>query len=241
MRAVLLTCLSLALPAATATGAGESCTEDAMIVFDGSGSMAEMGFNMIGEPRIYEARQAVRDVIPDVAALRRLGLVIYGPGGDRTCDNVDLRFGPQWNAAPRIIADIEEMWPAGDTALTESVRRAAETLRYKEKPGTVVLVTDGKETCGGAPCELAEHIARSAPGLTVHVIGFKVRGDHFDWGETDYTDAVTVARCLADDTGGTYVNAETAQDLVGALRRTLGCNLMGQVPAARRTEDLPRG
>ena len=47
--------LALSLPAA----ASEDCTEDAMIVFDGSGSMAEMGFNQIDEPRIFSARRAV--------------------------------------------------------------------------------------------------------------------------------------------------------------------------------------
>jgi len=230
--AVLATCASLLVP--SMTGAGESCTEDAMIVFDGSGSMAEMGFNNIGEPRIYEARRAVREVIPDVAMLRRLGLVIYGPGGDRTCNNVDLRFGPQWEAGPRIVSEIEEMWPAGGTALTESVRQAAEALGYKQKPGAIVLVTDGKETCGGEPCRLAEQFAYEAPGLTVHVIGFKVRGKHFDWSDSGaYADAVTVARCLADETGGRYVHAETVNDLIGALRVTLGCNLMGQAPRRR--------
>lgn len=222
-------CLALALNAPLASGAGQSCTEDAMIVFDGSGSMAEMGFNAIGAPRIIEARTAMRQAIPSISALRRIGLVIYGPSGDGTCDNTDLRFPPQWQSGPRILADVDALQPAGGTSLTESVKRAAEALEYTQKPGTVLLVTDGKETCGGAPCLLAAEIAATAPGLTVHVIGFKVRGEHFDWGKSDYTQATTVARCLADRTGGKYVSAETLEDLVGALRVTLGCNVFGAV------------
>ncbi|MGP6087354.1 vWA domain-containing protein [Antarctobacter jejuensis] len=231
----LLACVlaAAALTAPLASGAGESCTEDAMIVFDGSGSMAEIGYNAIGVPRISEARTAIRRVIPTVAAQRRLGLVIYGPSGDRTCSNTDLRFPPQWQAGPRIIADVEALHPAGGTSLTESVRQAVETLDYTRKPGTVVLVTDGKETCGGAPCQLAAEIAAIAPEMTVHVIGFKVRGRHFDWANPD-APAVTVARCLADQTGGKYVRAESVDELIGALRVTLGCNILGSVSPERR-------
>lgn len=225
-RVVAVVALSLSLSLPMPGGAGESCTEDAMIVFDGSGSMAEMGYNAIGVPRISEARTALRQVIPTVAAQRRLGLVIYGPSGDQTCSNTDLRFAPQWQAGPRIIADVEALRPAGGTSLTESVRRAVETLDFRNKPGTVLLITDGKETCGGAPCQLAAEIAAIAPEMTVHVIGFKVRGPHFDWARPD-APGVTVARCLADRTGGKYVRAETVDELVGALRVTLGCNIFG--------------
>lgn len=225
---LLVLSAALSLPLSPGAGARESCTEDAMIVFDGSGSMAEIGFNQIGVPRISEARQAIARVIPQVATVRRLGLVIYGPGGDRTCRNVDMRFPPQWDAGARIIEDVEALRPAGGTSLTQSVRVAADILLERSPNGAVVLVTDGKETCGGKPCHLAAELAVEAPGLAVHVIGFKVRGDHFDWGATDFSETSTVARCLADRTGGKYVGAETLDELVGALRVTLGCNVFGR-------------
>ena len=222
----LMLCAALAATPAAAT---DDCTEDAMVVFDGSGSMAEMGFNQIGGPRIIEARKAVRDVMPDLASNRRLGLIIYGPGGVDGCTGLDLRFAPRDGAASRIIADVEALQPAGDTALTEAVQMAAITLDYRTEPGTIVLVTDGKETCGGAPCQLASLLAHDGPDLTVHVIGFKVRGQHFSWesqGSTDYVEAETVSRCLADATGGKYVSAETLEELIAALRVTLGCNVL---------------
>lgn len=37
-------------------GVASACTRDAMIVFDGSGSMAETGFNLIDVLRIFDAR-----------------------------------------------------------------------------------------------------------------------------------------------------------------------------------------
>ena len=93
--------------------------------------------------------------------------------------------------------------------------------------GTVVLVTDGKETCGGAPCQLAAELAGT--GHIVHVIGFKVRGEYFAWSSeenNEYENAVSVARCLADRTGGLYIGAETIDELIAAFHKTLGCRLL---------------
>ena len=123
--------------------------------------------------------------------------------------------------------DINALEPAGDPPLTEAVRRAAELLTSTAGGGSVVLVTDGKETCGGAPCQLAAELASA--DLTLHVIGFKIRGEYFAWGsegESDYQNAETVSRCLADRTGGLYVSAETVDELIAAFRKTLGCNVL---------------
>lgn len=212
------------------SAAWADCTEDAMIVFDGSGSMAEMGFNQIDEPRIFEARRAMRRAMPQVAPFRRIGLIIYGPGGAGgagECSGVDLRFGPRNDAAEAVIDAVDNLEPEGRTALTEAVTLAADTLGSPGKPGTVVLVTDGRETCGGQTCALANRLMGTR--LTVHVIGFKVRGEHFGWesqGQTDYQTSVSVAKCLATQTGGEYVNTETVDALVEAMNRTLGCRLL---------------
>ena len=214
------------LAAAPAAPQENGCGEDAMIVFDGSGSMAEMGFNDISEPRIFDARRAMAEVIPEIAAKRRLGLVIYGPGAE-ACSGVELRFTPMENAAPRILSEVNALQPAGDTPLTEAVKAAADALIDESGGGAVVLVTDGKETCSGAPCQLAAALADQ--NITLHVIGFKVRGAHFSWGgagSNDYSDTEAPSRCLADRTGGVYVRAETLEQLKAALRTTLGCRIM---------------
>src|SRR4249920_1888307 len=71
----------------TLTGAGAEekkpspCTEDAMIVFDASGSMS--GNQTLGIPnsraRIDEVRSALAQVLPTATKNRRVGLVTYGP------------------------------------------------------------------------------------------------------------------------------------------------------------------
>lgn len=228
LNALVVACLGVN-PAA----AQQTCTRDAMVVFDGSGSMAEMGFNLLDEPRIFDARRAVRRVMPQVAPARRLGLVTYGFGRRESCASVVVRFPPEPDAADRIIAEIDRLHPAGETPLTEAIAAAAQVLDYENKPGEIVLVTDGKETCGGSPCQLAADLAAGAD-MTVHVIGFRVRGEHFAWPDQPQDSYIEpVARCLADRTGGMYVSAETLDDLIGALRQTLGCQILSGVTSGR--------
>ena len=222
--------LAAAMSATQAAPAIAACTDDAMIVFDGSGSMLEMGFNLLDEPRIFEARRAVATAVPPIAAARRLGLVVYGAAGAETCSNVVLRFAPARGAGQRIVAEIDTLEPEGETALTQAVALAASVLARSGGRGDVVLVTDGKETCGGAPCELAAVLAADQPGIAVHVIGFKLRGEHFSWdreGMNEYLDGTTAARCLAERTGGSYHSTETADELAAALSAALGCQVIG--------------
>jgi len=225
----------------TVLSASQNCTDDAMLVFDGSGSMAEIGFNLLEEPRIFEARRAIHDAIPAIAAVRRVGLVIYGPGKTFACGNIDMRFGPRRAAAAPIIDAVDRIEPEGETPLTEAVEEAARVLDYRSRPGAIVLLTDGKETCGGQPCQLAAELAADAHDLTIHVIGFKVRGEHFGWSQENglgYSRTVTVAKCLAEATGGTYSSTETLDELKDALTRSLGCQLIGQstvTPSQRLT------
>lgn len=231
---------TVVMGAATVTNAEDGmlgCNHDAMLVFDASGSMASMGYNGLKVPRIFEARDALRTTLPEVTPFRRLGLVVYGPGLGDACSNVDLRFDPLFDAADRILAEVDSIQPEGETPLTQAVERAAEALQIDERPGTIVLVTDGRETCGGSPCTLADQLVQSGADLTVHVIGFKIRGETFD--PTSFGDGGfekgghTVASCLSDRTGGLYVSAESTEELVDALRQTLGCALLSGTDAPR--------
>ncbi|MBV2360721.1 VWA domain-containing protein [Thalassococcus sp. CAU 1522] len=240
-RTALCATLAASLGFGQAARAASDCTVDAMLVFDGSGSMAGMSIGRIGESRITRARQAVRAAAPDIAAFRRVGMMIYGPGSGDRCTNVTLNFPPRIDAAPQILSTIDTLAPRGETPLTSAVQQAAEILEYRRKPGVVVLVTDGRENCGGSPCALASALKSDAVDLTVHVIGFETRPPE----RAPSTTGAPVrkrsapalsgesADCMAEITGGSYVVAESVSALTEALSATLGCPVYGAVPRAR--------
>lgn len=218
--------VSVSLLAASSVGVAEGrqaeCTDDAMLVFDGSGSMKAISHNGLKSPRIDEARTAIRESMPHISPFRKLGLVIFGPGPIESCSNIDTRFPPQSNAGAKIIADVDALLPIGQTPLTAAVEEAIDALDLSDSPGVVVLLTDGRESCGGDPCALAAQIAADND-VTVHVIGFKVRAQHFQWNGQGAKNRETSARCLADKTGGKFLSTETTQELIEALRDTMAC------------------
>jgi Ca-activated chloride channel family protein len=229
----------IALAAALLAGPGPApaeeeprvpCTEDAMIVFDASGSMAGNTVQGLFSDitRIDEVRRALAQVLPNAAKHRKIGLITYGPGPYAQC-NVTLEFPPMPNAAEPIMSVVNAINPAGKTPLVAGVMRAAEVLDYRREQGVVVLLTDGEETCGGAPCELGKLLRAKSRRLTVHVIGYQLRA--FRWtGAQSFLDA----KCLAEETGGLYITAENRQDLVEAFEKTLGCPMMSALGAALR-------
>jgi len=170
------------------------CTEDAMIVFDASGSMAGNMNQGIATtiPRIHEVRRALGRVLPKATRFRRVGLITYGPGPYEQCN-------------------------------AEAVGQAAEVLDFRAKPGTIVVLTDGEETCGGAPCDLGKRLHAQAAELTIHVIGFQMK-DFYWTGEQSVLDV----KCLAESNGGLYITAQNQEELVEAFEKTLGCPMMSQ-------------
>jgi len=234
LRPAVLTLAVLLLAAPFAAHAEDQerdpCTEDAMIVFDASGSMAGNVDSGIATtiPRIDEVRKALGQVLATIAHNRRVGLITYGPGPYQQC-NVELNLRPTPDAAKRIMHDVNELNPAGKTPLTEAVGQAAEVLDYREKPGVVVLLTDGEETCGGAPCEMGRKLHADAFNLTVHVITFRFKNIYWAGQQT-----VLDTKCLAEENGGLYITADTEQDLVKAFEKTLGCPMMSEWSGASR-------
>ena len=198
-----------------------------MIVFDASGSMAGNTVQGLFSDitRIDEVRKALGQVLPTATKFRKVGLITYGPGPYGQC-NISLDFRPMPNAAQQIMSVVNGINPAGKTPLVDAVKLAAQVLHEQTTRGVVVLLTDGEETCGGAPCELGK-LLKANDRLTVHVIGYQLRA--FRWtGAQSFLDV----KCLAEETGGLYISADNRQDLVEAFQKTLGCPMMSSAGGA---------
>jgi Ca-activated chloride channel homolog len=199
------------------------CAKDAMLVFDASGSMTGPGFGENTTTRIETARQALKEVLPEVTPVRNLGLLVFGPGSrsGSECAHIDLRLPPAANSTERIMAELDAVQPYGQTPIAASVKRAADVLDYRNHPAVIVLLTDGEETCGGNPCALADELKRQGRDTTVHVIGYMS-------GRASGMPPTYPTRCLSERTGGLFIGADTKDQLVKALRRTLGCDLFSK-------------
>jgi Ca-activated chloride channel family protein len=229
LAALVLAMLSGIAPACAADADKEPgpCNEDAMLIFDASGSMAGTDKLGVSTPipvtRVDKVRQALARVLPAATRYRRVGLITYGPGPYTQC-NVKLNFQPVANAASHIMRDVETLVPAGKTPLSEAVQQAADVLKYRDKPGVIVLLTDGEETCGGNPCDLGKKLRAEAAGLVIHVIAFRVKDFTWMGGQS-----ILDTKCLADENSGLYIEAGSEDELAEAFEKTLGCPMLSQL------------
>jgi Ca-activated chloride channel homolog len=78
-------------------GAHAPCVEDALIVFDASGSMSGDGWGYGSETactvsRLDKVRATLAEVLPSITRIRRVGLITFGPGPYNQCNvKLDLR------------------------------------------------------------------------------------------------------------------------------------------------------
>lgn len=206
--ATLATSLLISLAANAQTSAPPSAPDQGqvMLVLDASGSMWGQ---MAGRSKIEIARSAVADMLAVWPSGQAIGLMAYGHRNKGRCDDIETLRVPSTTDKRDILQSVNALQPKGMTPITAAVRMAAEQLRFSERKATVILVSDGEETCQADPCALGAELEKLGVDFTAHVIGFDIaRGSQ----------AEKQLRCLASTTGGRYLDARDATSLSVALK-----------------------
>lgn len=177
----------------------------AILVLDGSGSMWGQ---IDGEAKITIAQRVIADLLQTLPATTELGLTAYGHREKGNCNDIETLVLPGPDTRAEILAAVNAISPKGKTPLSAAVLAAAQILRYEEERATVILVSDGRETCDFDPCALGNELEASGVDFTAHVVGFDVEND---------PEAKAQLQCLADNTGGKFLPAANAAELAEAL------------------------
>ncbi|MEM1388993.1 MAG: VWA domain-containing protein [Pseudomonadota bacterium] len=177
-----------------------------ILVLDGSGSMWGQ---IDGVNKIVIAREVIGGILGSFPPEQSLGLTVYGHRRKGDCNDIETLIAPGLNTAPSIIDAVNGINPRGKTPLSAAVMAAAEALRFTEEKATVILVSDGIETCNVDPCAVGQQLEQLGVDFTAHVIGFDVDEDPA---------ARAQLQCLAEETGGTFLTASNASELTNALQ-----------------------
>jgi len=188
-----------------------------MLIFDASGSMWGQ---IAKEPKIDIARRVLKDVLTHVPPEAGVGLVAYGHRSKTDCADIETILAPGSQDRTALLRAVDAMQPKGKTPITASIQKTFELLRTREAANTVILISDGLETCDGDPCK-AVRAAREAGGkFVLHVVGF-------DMGSHD----VSQLECAAQAGGGLYFTAADAADLGKALQQAVA--MTAETPAGK--------
>jgi Ca-activated chloride channel homolog len=225
-----ITALLLSLPLTITANAQN--TEKVMIVFDGSGSMWGQ---IDGKTKIEIAREAIQEMVNAWDTNTSIGLIAYGHRRKGDCSDIETMIpaGPLDKAA--FISAVNSIRPTGKTPISAAVRKAANDLKYTEEKATVILISDGLETCNADPsdpanpCTLAKELEAAGIDFTTNVIGF----------DLSQKEAAQLA-CLATNTGGQYISAGNAAELNKAITETVK-TVQAVVVAEPEPEPVPQG
>ena len=179
-------------------------SERTILVLDASGSMWGQ---IDGEAKITIAQRVIGDLLDTLPADQEIGLTLYGHRRKGDCGDIELAVPAGPDTRDAIRAAVNAVKPKGKTPLSAAVIDAAKALRFEEEAATVILVSDGRETCDLDPCAVGRDLELAGIGFTTHVIGFDV---------TDPADKAQL-QCLAENTGGRFLSASDAGELTEAL------------------------
>lgn len=175
-----------------------------VVVLDASGSM-KADDAAEGVTRMAAAQQAVGAMFAATPAGTEAAFVGYGTKmqgsetAEQGCGDVEVLSPMAPVDAAGLKAKVDSVAAGGWTPIGPALKEAASQLGGR--PGRIVLVTDGKNTCQSVPpCDVAKDLKASNPGLSISVLG--LRTDQEEMG------------CVAQATGGFYTTADTAKQLL---------------------------
>ncbi len=211
----LATTLTWLMLHASTSAAAPSAIKDSILILDASGSMWGQ---IEGVNKIVIAKDVVEGLIRSLPEQQRLGFVAYGHRRKGDCEDIET-LADVGVEREKVIDALRALSPRGKTPLSKSVEHAATQLNYTRQAATVILVSDGLETCDADPCALARTLEANGLDFTVHVVGFDVTEQERKG-----------LSCIAQETGGSFFAADNADELTQALGDVAAVTGAGETP-----------
>lgn len=193
-----------------------------LVLIDSSYSMKEnLGG---GESKMISAKRVLEGTLSRIPPDVNLGLRVFGNGytGSPEIDcNQSSLLVPIGNGNRRsIIEQVRQLRPYGLTPLTFALMQAERDLRRVQGAKTIILISDGSETCGGNPCEYISRLRALGVRIKVDIVGLGLKRER---------DARSQLNCIAERSGGKYYDANTAAELAESITHVVNSAISGRV------------
>ena len=207
------------------------------IVLDVSGSMN----TALGDgTRWTTALKVLQEVVATLPDDLNVGLRVYGhrfpSKSAQTCQDTELLVPIGRLDRDRLVKTTSQLKPRGETPLVRSVLKTVDDLKAAGG-GSVILITDGQESCQGNAQSAARQIKASRVNVRLNIVGFTLTEKQVEHELGSF----------AASTGGQYYGAQDGEQLSRALRLAALQHLpydvldkSGKVLASGQTSDLSR-
>ncbi|MCC6932044.1 MAG: VWA domain-containing protein [Deltaproteobacteria bacterium] len=190
----------LAVFVLSAAGISAQTTESFLLIFDASGSMNE---KISGQPKLSAAKDVTFKLLERFPSTSDFGLIIYGHRRAKDCNDIEVvrEINPiKAEQLGQLSMMLMNTVAKGETPIAQSLLKSIAV--FKGKKGKILLVTDGREECGGDICAAARKVKESGIDLRIDVVGFGLGAV-----------AEKQLNCVTQLTGGRYYPARDAASL----------------------------
>lgn len=170
-----------------------------MFIYDGSGSMWGQ---IEGVTKKEIAAEVLSTAVNNLSETQKVSLMAYGHRKKADCNDVEVIVDLNNTSKDQVIQAVNDINPLGKTPLAHSATLAINSLRDSQTKATIILVTDGIESCDGNICEVVAKAKAEGIDFKFHIVGFGLKE-----GETEQL------KCAASAGGGQYYDAADAEGL----------------------------
>ncbi|MBK4718452.1 VWA domain-containing protein [Azospirillum sp. YIM DDC1] len=172
---------------------------EVVLIVDGSKSMDER--HLGPQTRMDMARRSIEHMVRGLPKPVEVALVEF-----TTC--TDVRRDKFYSAPERdaLVREVQRLTPTGGTPLARSLERAGNIVS-SDAEATIIVVSDGDDTCHGDPCAAARAIKARKPRVTINVIDL-----------SDQSGRATV-QCIAKATGGKVLSPNSGADMLQKMQQ----------------------
>ena len=117
------------------------------------------------QSRMYAAKKAVSSLVPKIPSDMNTGLVVL-----KKCSTAQKYRFYAPNERRQLLSEINRLNPTQGTPLGSGLSIAGSMIDGVKKPATIIIISDGEESCNANPCAIARQLARSKPYLTINVV-----------------------------------------------------------------------
>ncbi len=185
------------------------------LILDASGSMRERKRRIDGKLKIEVARDVMVKIIEDLPDGAEVSLRVYGhrirEGRPGDCQDSEMLVPLGVVDKPSLIQTVRGVKALGTTPLAYTLEQVVNDFDGVSGEKFVILVTDGKEECGGDPIAVAQGLVDRGLEVRFDVVGFALAEEKVK------QDMREVARI----TGGNFYDVSDSAALQAAIEQAL--------------------
>jgi len=174
-----------------------------LFIYDASGSM----WGKLQDKTKKEiASKVLSTSVNNLPDNQNIGLIAYGHRRKGDCNDIEFLVDLKNNSKDKVTKAVKGINPLGRTPLARSATMAINYLRNSETKATIILITDGIESCDGNICDVVSEAKTEGIDFKLHIVGFGLKE-----GEAKQL------KCAAEAGGGHYYDAADARGLGDVL------------------------